>query len=348
MPPAQRVDHLRKRLRSAEEELARRSRAVDATEAEVDALQARLKLEVESRDDFSSKIDDLRVELQDAEDKLPRPSGPKKVGRQLPLGHQGVVERLREVRDLLIRESGGALTTDVTADFDKYASAIVDLHQECSDAKAAKEAQVASDAKMAFRLQVAESCSHSGAKHARDDTHHDEQGDGLMGDGADQGDGEAERNDEWQKVGKKGKGRVPVCPPSKPQEPGTSSAASLLLGAGAAADSTVPSRGRTPERRPDRARSPRRPQATGTPATSGESGTLAQPVVEPTRVELGTPPGAPPPDPLSAAARGDVTPAVSSSLSSLVNSREASPAERGAQTADAVVAQPPSGAGTSN
>ena len=80
MPPAQRVEHLRKRLRAAEEELARRSRQVDATEAEIDILQSRHKQEVESRDDFSSKLDDLREELQEAEAILPKPLGLRRWG----------------------------------------------------------------------------------------------------------------------------------------------------------------------------------------------------------------------------------------------------------------------------
>jgi hypothetical protein len=137
--------------------------------------------------------------------------------------------------------------------------------------------------------------------------------------------------DAWQQAKKKGKGRVPVCPPSRTHEPGTSSAAPQLSGVAAATGpvgplATVP-RGRTPERRPDRARSPRRPQATGTPATTGESGSLADPVVALPREE--------PDDMLSAAARGDeaATSEVASSLSSLKCSREASPAAPDAQTA---------------
>jgi hypothetical protein len=205
---------------------------------------------------------------------------------------------------------------------------------------------VAEDAKLAFRLQEAENRTLSGSKHARSDMHHDAQGDGLMDDAAGQGAGDA-AGDVWQQAPKRGKGRVPICPPSKRQEPATSSAAPQPSETGEAKGpiATVP-RGRTPEPRPDRARSPRRPQAAGTPATTGESGSLGDPAAAPPGPELGLPSGPPlPEDMLSAAARGDETPAVSSSLSSLGGSREASPAGQEAQATAAVDAPPPA-AGT--
>ena len=97
------MEHLRKRLREAELEHQRCCRTVEATEVDIDKLQARLRLEVEARDDASDRVDDLRIELHKAEQELPPPAGVKPVGRQLPTGNQGVKEMLHNLKALLTR-----------------------------------------------------------------------------------------------------------------------------------------------------------------------------------------------------------------------------------------------------
>jgi hypothetical protein len=97
------VDHLRKRLRQAELEYQRCCRTVEATEVDIDKLQARIKVEVEERDDASDRVDDLRIELHNAEQELPPPAGVKPVGRQVPTGNQGAKEMLHSLKALLTR-----------------------------------------------------------------------------------------------------------------------------------------------------------------------------------------------------------------------------------------------------
>jgi hypothetical protein len=321
LPPTQRVDHLRKRLRLAEEELGNRAHTVEMTEIEIDKLQARLKLEVESRDDFYDKVADLRVELQAAEAQLPKPEGVRPVGRQVQSGDLGVVERLRELRELLVREAGGGLTSELSDDFDRHATAIAEMHQECREVKASKEEQMAEDVKLAVKLQAQELSFQVGSKHARCDARHDEKGDGIMADASAMQQA-AEDEEPWQQQRhqkRRGKGSgVPTCPPASASAAATSSGAQLRSSERVMGPIATAPRGRSDERRSDRDRSPRRPKAAGTPAAAAEAGSLAPPA-------QGTPPGSP--ERISSDSEessGGITPAVSSSLSSLSPRREPS------------------------
>ena len=108
MPPNQRVEHLRYRLRQAEEELVRRNNTVESTEIEIDGLQARLKIEVEERDTQEDVARELKLELQHAEDQLITQAEQKPVGRQVRSGNDGLVMLLKEVKAHLTRTAGGS------------------------------------------------------------------------------------------------------------------------------------------------------------------------------------------------------------------------------------------------
>ncbi len=140
LPPHQRVEHLRKRVRTAQEELNRRRRQVEDTEVEIDKLQSRLKLEVESRDDHIEKVQTFQIELQAAEDSLPRPGSAKPVGRQVRCGDGGFVDQLQCLPEQLSRKFGGALTTELRTDLTMHIQAIMDVFKEAAEAKAAREA----------------------------------------------------------------------------------------------------------------------------------------------------------------------------------------------------------------
>ncbi len=140
---------------------------------DIDKLQARLRLEVEARDDASDRVDELRIDLHKAEEDLPPPAGVKPVGRQVQTGNLGVKEMLVNMKALLVREAGGALTSELSTDFDIHATAFMDMHQERVETKMAKTAQEAEDAKLAFQEQAKELNFQIGHKHGRSDPTND-------------------------------------------------------------------------------------------------------------------------------------------------------------------------------
>ena len=247
------------------------------------------------------------------------------------------------------------MPSEMREEYKSYEKGFTVIHSELLEAQEAKAAQEEEDHKMALELQKREAQL---GKHARDDFHHDPVGDARMDDehNGEMEDGFQLRQTRCRRSGAasaqtrttptteqssgvhapaqqakpKGTGRVPVCPP-RAQDPGMSSATPQTSGVAGDAGprgplATVP-RGRTPERRPDRARSPRRPPAAGTPSTTRESGSFANPTASQRQEEVC--------DPLDAAARGDEAPTseVPSSLSSLHGSREASPEAAPQETA---------------
>ncbi len=351
MPPTQRVDHLRRRLKVETEELRKRRSVVEDTEAEIQRLRARLKHEEEGRDAQEVRVQQLGRELQQAEAALPTASTPKPVGRQLPDGDQGVEELLEQAKVIMDRKAlSGRMTTEQREEYGSYDKGIRLLNKELEQERDAKADQEAADHKMALEMQRQEV---QVGKHARDDFAHDARGDTQM-DGrsgvAEEDDGFQNRRSRCRRAGASGpsartlsptgqaslsapvvpdatpaRGRVPVCPPGRRQEPGTSSATPQPSEGGAGMGpvgplATVP-RPKTPERRQDRARSPRRPAGEGTPADPKATGSL------------GTPADTHPAEPSGArqavVREDDVMTSEVSSLSSKQGSREASPAAGG-------------------
>ncbi len=302
LPPHHRVEHLRKRLRQAEEELARRSARVETTELEIDRLQARLRVEVEERDDQYNATEELKVELQGAEDQLNSQGEPKPVGRQVQGGNDWLVGELQKLKARL-ETAGGSLSDDISHTFDIGATGIAEAYQECVESRRRVNAQEAADHKLAYKLQNQEFGNNVGDKRARDDDAHDSQGDNLMGGEAAETGATAGESSAWRLQVKTGKVRIHAAPtPAPPMPSATERSSETPLGPIA----TVP-RGRQPSRTADRDRSPRRPRASGTPAASGETGTLAAPPGETSAPAM--------PSTTEQQPDGGITPAVSSSLS---------------------------------
>ncbi len=348
LPPTQRVDHLRKRLKVETEELRKRTSVVENTEAEIQGLRERLKLAVEGRDAQDARVQQLGRELQQAEAALPTASAtPKQVGRQLPEGDQEIADLMAQVQAILDKKAiSGRMTTEQREEYASYDKGIRLIDKELVQERADREDQEAADRKLAFEMQKQEVQL---GKHARNDFVHDARGDAHMDEkpgGTAEDDGFQQRRSRCRRGGASGpaartlsptrkdsaaasvesatrpaRGRVPVCPPGRKQESGMPSATPQPSDAADKSPlgplATVP-RTRATERRQD-SRSPRRPAA-GTPADSqakGSLGTHAETQQEPK--------GAP----QAAVREDDVMTSEVSSLSSKQVSRETSPAADG-------------------
>ena len=329
MPPTQKVDHLKKQLRTAEAELQKRIDVVEATEDDIDRLQQRLKAEVAARDDQQDVVSRLALELQEAEAQVPPAADPRPVGRQLQAGDQGIKEGLRQLKAAIEREAGGRLTTELDTDFEIHSAALLGVYNEIKEVNEARAAQEAEDRKMALRVQARE--LQTSGKHARDDQPHDHDGDDVMSDAHNK---EALEED-WQQrqsrcrrtgsSSKAAQATGPTPSPTGPQSDAVEAEAAPSTTAPTSAQAMGPlatvSRGRAQ----DRDRTPRRAKAAGTPAAATATGTLQEPsateqkcagtpAAATTSGLLNEPPTATQP---STEANGEITPAVSSSVSSL-------------------------------
>ena len=304
MPPTQRVDHLKKRLKVETEELRKRTGAVVDTEAELQNLRERLKLAVEGRDAQAARVQQLEGELQQAEAALPTTTaGPKPVGRQVQDSDQEVVDLLNLVHVKLNRKAiSGRMTTDQWEEYIQYDKGIRLIDKELTEERQEREDQEAADSKLAFEMQKREVQL---GKHARDDFAHDAGGDAHMGakPGDAENDGFQQRRSRCRRGRTSGpaartlsptrrdspvapvepavrpaRGRVPVCPPGRKPESGDPSATSSATPQPSVAEDKGPlgPLATVPRARTDRgrdSRSPRRPAA-GTPANPQAKGSL--------------------------------------------------------------------------
>ena len=317
LPPAQRVEHLKKRLKEEKEELQRRCEAVESTEAEIDRLQSRLKQAVEGRDDQDDVVRQLGLELQNAEAQLPPTPGIKPVGRQLPQGDRGMEEALNQVKTLLEREAGGRLTTELCTDYLVHAEAFKNMFKEVREVNEAKLTQEAADRRMALREQKRE----------------------YEGTGGDEADDWQERRSRCRRAGAASAAaqaaRSETAPDKAPEgamdvEATPSTTAHPAQGSDAPPATVQPSEGNlgplatVPRgRTQDRDRTPRRAKtATGAPAETQAAGSHGQPSA--TVQQSATAEGSP-------KHRISITPAVSSSVSSL----SPSPDRKGSKEGDA-------------
>ncbi len=127
LSPRQRAEHLRKHARQAEEDLTRRHNAVESTEMEIDVLQARLKIEVEERDDQENVVQDLKIELQRADDQIrDTVASPRPVGRQVQGGNDGLVKALEQIKAHCAQAAGGSLPDHISRNFDISAMGIAE------------------------------------------------------------------------------------------------------------------------------------------------------------------------------------------------------------------------------
>jgi hypothetical protein len=159
LPPAQKVEHLQRRLRKARDELKKRIRAQEATEEQINQLQARRREEIDAVEDQREVAEALRVALERAELDIPPKAAPLQVGRQVRPGDPGdqlkevsFDQLLAEVQERMTKAAGGAVPDIISRRTEMCVDQLQSAHQECEDGRKAAEAQAARDYRIAMQL----------------------------------------------------------------------------------------------------------------------------------------------------------------------------------------------------